>query len=208
MNEGVGFVKSILFVCTGNTCRSPMAEALLREMAQARGVAVSVRSAGVSTVDGLPVSGHALESLRRRNVSHAGSSSRLTAEAVEWADLILTMTSGHKRDVLHYHPEAVDKTYTLKEFVYSDTAVAANISELEGLYSDMQMRGAIGGQLSKEERQRMLELEKTIPSFDIADPFGGSLSTYDSCSQEIQEAIGKLLDKLDSDSAFPGTEAD
>lgn len=173
-----------------------MAEAMLREMAKERGIALSVRSAGVSTVDGLPVSGHALESLRRRNVSHAGSSSRLTAEAVDWADLILTMTSGHKRDLLHFHPVAVDKTYTLKEFVYSDAAVMADISELEGLYTDMQMRGAIGGQLTREERQRLLELEKRIPSFDIADPFGGSLSTYDSCSREIQEALGKLLDKL------------
>lgn len=189
-------MKRILFVCTGNTCRSPMAEAMLREQAARRGITVAVRSAGVSTVDGLPVSANALETLRRRDISHNGSSRALTAEVVEWADLILTMTAGHKRDLLHVHPDAVEKTYTLKEFANSDPAVLQHIEELEGLYSDMQMKGALGQQLTGEERKRLLELEKLIPSFDIADPFGGPQSVYESCLREIEDAIGKLLDKL------------
>lgn len=190
-------MKRILFICTGNTCRSPMAEAMLRRLAHQRGITVAVRSAGVSTVDGLPVSANALDTLRRRDIHHTGSSRALTTEAVEWADLILTMTTGHKRDLLHWHPSAVDKTYTLKEFANQNESVLADIEELESLYTDMQMKGALGQQLTTEERQRLLELEKRIPSFDIADPFGGSQAAYDSCSQEIEEAIHKLLDKLD-----------
>ncbi|MBH5320547.1 low molecular weight protein arginine phosphatase [Paenibacillus sp. GSMTC-2017] len=189
-------MKRILFVCTGNTCRSPMAEAMLRHSAAKRGITVAVRSAGVSTIDGLPISDKALTTLRRREIGHAGSSRAITAEAVNWADIILTMTSGHKRNLLHFHPEAVDKTFTLREYACQDEQVIADISELEGLYTEMQMKQALGGQLSSEERHRLLELEKRIPSFDIADPFGGTQSLYDSCSLEIEEAVKGLLDKL------------
>lgn len=189
-------MKRILFICTGNTCRSPMAEALLRKLAAQRGVTVAVRSAGVSTMDGLPVSANALATLRKRNIEHTGSSRSITAEAVDWADLILTMTASHKRDLLHWHPEAVDKTFTLKEFACLDEGLLADIRELEGLYTELQMRGALGQQLTADERLRLLELERRIPSFDITDPFGGPQSVYDNCSAEIEDAIHRLLDKL------------
>lgn len=189
-------MKRILFVCTGNTCRSPMAEAMLHRMASSRGITMAVRSAGISTVDGLAVSGHAREVLKRRNIEHKGSSRALTEEAVTWADLILTMTSGHKRSLLQWYPELVDKTYTLKEFAYQDDQVLADIAELEQLYTELQMKQVLVQQLSSAERNRLLDLEKRIPSFDIADPFGGTLSMYANCSDEIEAALGKLLDKL------------
>ncbi|GKU76964.1 protein-tyrosine-phosphatase [Paenibacillus sp. L3-i20] len=157
---------------------------------------MAVRSAGVSTIDGLPISANAQATLRNREIQHTGTSRAMTAEAVNWADLILTMTSGHKRDLLHWHPEAVDKTFTLKEYANQDERVLKDISELEGLYTEMQMKLALGGQLTSEERQRLLELERRIPSFDIADPFGGTLSVYESCSNEIGEAVKGLLDRL------------
>lgn len=157
---------------------------------------MAVRSAGVSTIDGLSVTQYALEALRRRDIEHTGSSKALTSEMVNWSDIILTMTSGHKRDLLQWFPEAVDKTYTLKEYTNLDAKVLADIAELEQLYTELQMRQALGQQLTAEERQRLLELERRIPSFDIADPFGGSPSVYESSSNEIEEAIHKLLDKL------------
>ena len=189
-------MKRILFVCTGNTCRSPMAEAMLHRMALARGMTLAVRSAGISTIDGLPASGHAVDVLRQRHIEYKGSSRALTAEAVGWADLILTMTSDHKRRLLQWYPDAVDKTSTLKEFAYQSDQVQEDINELERLYTELQMQQALGQQLNDEQRTRLLELERRIPNFDIVDPFGGSLSMYESCSNEIEEALAQLLDKL------------
>lgn len=189
-------MKRILFICTGNTCRSPMAEALLRQMAAKRGITVAVRSAGVSTIDGLPVSAHAVQTLRQWDIEHKSTSRALTSEAVNWADLILTMTSSHKRGLLQWYPEAVDKTHTLKEYANQDERVLADIEELERLYSEMHMKQALGQQLTAGERNRLLELERRIPSVDVVDPFGGSLAVYNSSAAEIEAALSRLLDKL------------
>jgi protein-tyrosine phosphatase len=175
-----------------------MAEAMLRERARTRNLELEVRSAGISTVDGLPVSAHAQTILRRMGVTRMGASSALDGSSVSWADLILTMTTGHKRSLLQRFPEAVDKTYTLREFVDSDEAVVADIAELETLYTEWQMKQALGQQLTDSERSRLLELERRIPGFDIADPFGGPLGVYEESAAEIEAAVKKLLNKLES----------
>lgn len=103
----------ILFVCTGNTCRSPMAEAILKSM---NVPGVEVKSAGVFAVDGSAASLHSQQVLEEESITHSHSSSLLTTEAAEWATYILTMTSGHKQTVISMYPDAGRKTFTLKEF--------------------------------------------------------------------------------------------
>lgn len=103
----------ILFVCTGNTCRSPMAEAILKSM---NVPGVEVKSAGVFAADGSNASLHSQQVLEEEKIIHSHSSSLLTSEAAEWATYILTMTSGHKRTVIGMYPDAGRKTFTLKEF--------------------------------------------------------------------------------------------
>lgn len=190
-------MRTILFVCTGNTCRSPMAEAMLRDLAGRAGKAVEVRSAGVGAVDGYPVSPNAAETLRRRKLPVPGPSRALSAEQIAWADLILTMTSSHKQAIIRRHPDAADKTYTLKEFALRDAALAADLEEAERLYSEWQIRRALGQNLSEDERRRLEELERRLPDFDIADPFGGPLSFYEKSADEIENAVLRLLDKLE-----------
>jgi len=87
----------LLYVCTGNTCRSPLAEALTRRALQERGwQGVEVASAGVAAMAGGDASHGSLRVARRHGLSLEGHRSRpLTPETVEWAHLILTMSASH-----------------------------------------------------------------------------------------------------------------
>ena len=88
---------NVLFVCTGNTCRSPMAEAVAREELARRGWAhVRVGSAGVAAEVGEPASEPAAIVASRRGLDLGSHRSRpLTPELMEWADLVLVMSGSH-----------------------------------------------------------------------------------------------------------------
>ncbi|HEX7090626.1 MAG TPA: low molecular weight protein arginine phosphatase [Longimicrobiales bacterium] len=88
---------NILFVCTGNTCRSPMAEAIARRMFEERGwTHVSVASAGIGAATGAPAAEHALRVAAEHGLDLTGHASRpLTPDTVAWADVILVMGPSH-----------------------------------------------------------------------------------------------------------------
>lgn len=87
----------ILFVCSGNTCRSPMAEVLMRRAAAEHQLAeVSVQSAGTGALEGAPASeGSYLVTLEAGLDLSRHRAQQLTVELIEWADLILTMSRSH-----------------------------------------------------------------------------------------------------------------
>jgi protein-tyrosine-phosphatase len=87
----------LLFVCTGNTCRSPLAEALARRYADERGwVHLEVGSAGVAAGPGQPASGGSLDAAKEVGLDLSGhASTSLTAELVDASDLILVMSPHH-----------------------------------------------------------------------------------------------------------------
>lgn len=197
-------MKHILFVCTGNTCRSPMAEGLLRKLAKQRGVQLEVRSAGVAAVEGMPISRHAETVLKDQDIHDRLYSKPLTSELMDWADLVLTLTQSHKQFAIRQFPHAADKTYTLKEYVEDDERVLGDLKEQDSLYVSMELAKSLGREISDKDKERLIELRQRIPSFDISDPFGGSREEYEATAAEIRTALFRLLDKLESSSRDQG----
>jgi protein-tyrosine phosphatase len=109
--------RTVLFVCTGNTCRSPMAEAIAAKLASERpvdGVGTRVISAGVAAADGLPASREAVEVLRKRGLDlSAHRARRLSPELIRAAEVIFTMTPSHAEAVMTMAPDEAHKVFPL-----------------------------------------------------------------------------------------------
>jgi protein-tyrosine phosphatase len=108
---------TILVVCTGNICRSPVAERLLRAHSEALGLPVVVHSAGTQSMVGhdmTPEAAHLAQHYGADPVDH--HSKQLTEQQIGDADLILTATREHRSKVVSLHPRAARYTYTLNQF--------------------------------------------------------------------------------------------
>jgi len=146
-------VKNILFVCTGNTCRSPLAENLLRHKAGER---YQVKSAGVAAFPGGDATSHVKSLLQEKGIEMNHSSQMVTPELLDWADIVLTMTEGHKALLMDHFPEKADYIFTLKEYVNQSAA-------------DVNVMDPYGGSL-ETYRETMKELDalldKLLQDFD------------------------------------------
>lgn len=104
----------IYFICTGNTCRSPMAEAILKHKQLSN---IEVRSAGVYAHNGGAMSMNAKKVLLENGILENHRSSEIDPLYIDQADVILTMTRSHLHALLQYFPQAANKIYTLSEYV-------------------------------------------------------------------------------------------
>jgi RpiB/LacA/LacB family sugar-phosphate isomerase len=122
-------MKTILFVCTGNVCRSPMAEAIFRQAVQGRGE-YRVLSAGLGAAEGAPPSAYAVQAVKELGLDISGLRSQmLTADLVDQADYIFGMTHSHIDTVKVLYPQAEEKTFLLREFDETLNSFEKDISD-------------------------------------------------------------------------------
>jgi protein-tyrosine phosphatase len=183
-------VALILAVCTGNICRSPMAEGFLRSMLAARGVqGVQVASCGVNGLEDSPAMPEGVEAMIENGVDISPHRARrLTAPMIREADLVLTMATEHRDTIVAQVDGAAGKTFTLKEFVRLLDHLPPGTPIPVGAAEEQVLSAAVVAAAG-------LRASGAVPPSrdeDVADPLGLGVEAYRATAWEI----GQLCDRV------------
>jgi protein-tyrosine phosphatase len=160
-----------------------MAEVLLRRRLAKAGIDAQVSSAGVSAVDGVAATAHARTVVGELDEHRSRS---LTAQAVVDADLVLAMAREHVRRAVVLVPEALERTFTLRELVRRGQAIGPRMPG-EPLAAWLLRVGA--GRVPAA-------LLGDDPEDDVADPIGGPIEEYRRTADELDRLLGRLVELL------------
>ena len=172
----------VLTVCTGNICRSPAAERLIRRDWAAGVAAIEVVSGGTRAMVGEPIQ-ISMAHLLEQSGAYSGEfcAQTLTTELVESADLVLGMTRRHRAAAVSLAPAATSHAFTLREFARLVADGAEDFTP---------------GQDRPDSLRRLVEVAQsrraplTDPELDdIADPYGQDLDAYQLAFSEISTAV-------------------
>jgi len=160
-------LKTILFVCTGNTCRSAMAEGIFKNILKKRkedNSSFNIISAGISALPGMSSTPEAIKVMTEQGIDISRHiATQVQKDLVKKADLILVMSNTHKDYIKTKFTFAQDKVYLLKEF--------AQIGEFKST-------------------------QKTDENYEVVDPLGRPIEFYRIIARELEENLEKILEKI------------
>jgi len=197
-------VSTILAVCTGNICRSPMAAGFLRAGLAERGASgVGVASCGVVGWEGAPAVPEAIEAMVEKGIDISGHTARRFGPGLARdADLILAMAAEHRAAVVAAAPECAARTFTLKELAHligrlplgaidREAGAESRPALLAAAADDLRGSGSV--QPSRDE--------------DVADPLGLGVEAFRATAWEIEGRCREVLDAAFGPQAQAGAEA-
>jgi protein-tyrosine phosphatase len=170
----------VLFVCTGNICRSPTAEAIARrELGRYPGVPLRVSSAGSHALEGNPAASRSLLAAAARGAAlEAHHARELTRRRVRAAGLVLCMAAEHRPFVLSYDRSAARRTFVLAAFARAAMQwewLARSPAELVDL---------------------AVEHARDLPGDDVDDPLGQPAEAYAACAERLDALVTPVVAAL------------
>ena len=205
--DSINSAFSVLAVCTGNICRSPAVEHLLRS-ALGEDASVRVASAGTHALVGHPVAGPMAALLHSRGIDTSGFSARqLAVPMLADADLVLALTRQHRSAIVTEQPRALRRTFTLREFARLVASGAAPVPEAGGAASSGTGSAAsIEAGTAAERLARLVDQAGARRGShghepildDVVDPWRRSEAVYAESLRQITEALDSIESALSS----------